>query len=94
MEDETSSAKYDPSSGYLTVTLTKEIKGQVFDDLDLLSKLLAPRPSVQQPVIEVIGSSDLSEEDMLVARTQALSLERQEILKGMSAIGSYLSCFK
>ncbi|KAJ7474834.1 SHQ1-domain-containing protein [Mycena latifolia] len=77
LEDEASSARYDPSSGYLTVTLTKESRGQEFADLDLLSKLLAPRPSQQTPLIEVIGTEDADEADELVARTDALSLERE-----------------
>ncbi|KAJ7474795.1 SHQ1-domain-containing protein [Mycena latifolia] len=72
-----SSARYDPSSGYLTVTLTKESRGQEFADLDLLPKLLAPRPSQQTPLIEVIGTEDADEADELVARTDALSLERE-----------------
>ncbi|KAJ7653072.1 SHQ1 protein-domain-containing protein [Mycena polygramma] len=80
LEDDQSTAKYDPSSGYLTVTLTKECNGQVFADLDLLSKLLAPRPSRQSPMIEVIGQEAAEETDDLVARTNALSLEHEEIL--------------
>ena len=35
LEDDQSSANYDPSSGTLTVTLTKEHPGEIFDDLDL-----------------------------------------------------------
>ncbi|KAF8061544.1 SHQ1 protein-domain-containing protein [Lyophyllum atratum] len=96
MEDEFSSANYDPSSGYLTVTLTKENKGQVFEDLDLLAKLLAPRPSVAHPSIEVVSDNleqqeEPAEEDDLVAKTGSLSLEskeskeREEILRGMIA---------
>ncbi|KAG5647129.1 hypothetical protein DXG03_001084 [Asterophora parasitica] len=87
LEDDSSSAQYDPSSGYLTVTLTKENKGQVFDDLDLLAKLLAPRPSVAHPTIEVISESTKQEdeptaEEYLATKTNALSLEheREEIL--------------
>ncbi|KAJ7746922.1 SHQ1 protein-domain-containing protein [Mycena maculata] len=77
LEDEESTAKYDPSSGYLTVTLTKESRGQEFADLDLLAKLLAPRPSQQAPLIEVIGQDEVDE---LVSQTNALSLEHEEIL--------------
>ncbi|KAJ6480262.1 SHQ1 protein-domain-containing protein [Mycena sanguinolenta] len=88
VEDDQSSANYDPSSGYLTVTLTKESKGQVFPDLDLLSKLLAPRPSQPAPLIEVVGQDDDTIDDGqeddgtddLVSRTNALSLEYKEIL--------------
>ncbi|KAG9018926.1 hypothetical protein FRB90_008317 [Tulasnella sp. 427] len=45
VEDDSSSARYDPSSGYLTIKLSKESKGEDFGDLDLLAKLLAPRSS-------------------------------------------------
>lgn len=85
LEDDESSAKYDLGSGDLIVTLTKETKGEVFKDLDLLAKLLAPRPTVvtHQPIIEVIGKGDVSNEEAdLVERTQSLTLDRQEILKG------------
>ncbi|KAI0781128.1 SHQ1-domain-containing protein [Trametes elegans] len=87
VEDDASSAVYDPSTGYLTVTLTKEVPGQEFKDLDLLAKLLAPRPSqnVQPaPVIEVIDSQDAGGDDVdaeLAARTEELSLEQREILQ-------------
>lgn len=85
LEDDQSSATYDPSSGYLTVTLTKETKGQEFPDLDLLAKLLAPRhvEASKQPVIEVIGSetSSQSELEELVDLTDAISLEQREILE-------------
>ncbi|KAH7924565.1 SHQ1-domain-containing protein [Leucogyrophana mollusca] len=85
LEDENSSAQYDPSSGYLTVTLTKEVKGQEFTDLDLLAKLLAPRPHVPSggPTIEVIGAEDTpeNESDELVQLTDGLSIEQREILE-------------
>ncbi|KAJ7252451.1 SHQ1 protein-domain-containing protein [Mycena rebaudengoi] len=81
VEDEHSAARYDAGSGYLTVTLTKEFPGQEFSDLDLLAKLLAPRPSHHNPLIEVIGQEEAGEEDDLVARTNALSLEHDEILQ-------------
>ncbi|KAG1756449.1 SHQ1 protein-domain-containing protein [Suillus paluster] len=82
VEDDQSSATYDPSSGYLTVTLTKESKGQEFPDLDLLAKLLAPRHVDDQkhPVIEVIGSEHTELEE-LVDLTDAMSLEQREILQ-------------
>ena len=81
VEDDHSSANYDPSSGYLTVTLTKETKGEIFDDLDLLAKLLAPRPRVHElsPSIEVLHSDS----DDLASKTQSLSLNRGEILEGI-----------
>ncbi|KAF9264856.1 SHQ1-domain-containing protein [Marasmius fiardii PR-910] len=85
LEDDASSARYDPGSGYLTITLTKEVHGQDFEDLDLLAKLLAPRPvsPPKQPIIEVLSSDEAAEED-LISRTQDLTVddrEQQEILE-------------
>lgn len=87
LEDDQSSAAYDPSSGYLTITLTKHAKGQDFPDLDLLAKLLAPRnvEVSRPPAIEVIGSETSlhSESDELVDSFGAISLEgQQEFLEG------------
>ncbi|KAF8579487.1 SHQ1-domain-containing protein [Ramaria rubella] len=78
-EDDDSSAQYDPSSGFLTVILTKEVHGQEFEDLDLLSKLLAPRLDPRDeshPMIEVIDSKE-DEVHKLVEDTEKLSLERE-----------------
>jgi protein SHQ1 len=85
VEDDTSSAKYDAGSGYLTVTLTKEVTGQEFKDLDLLAKLLAPRPSSSiAPTIEVISSDGTAEDvgDDLANHVGQLSMSDQEILEG------------
>lgn len=79
MEDDQSSAKYDPSSGYLTVTLTKEVPGEEFEDLDLLSKLLAPDSEARegrQPKIEVLYSKE-DEVAALTEGTEKLSLEQE-----------------
>lgn len=83
LEDDSSSAQYDPSSGYLTVTLTKENRGEVFEDLDLLAKLLAPRKNTPvTPSIEVL-SSENHDDDQLLEKTEALSLDYDEIEKGI-----------
>jgi protein SHQ1 len=66
LEDDESSASYDPSSGTLAVRLTKETPGLHFPDLDLLAKLLAPRSAAalneqgraQKPLIEVLDNTD------------------------------------
>ena len=88
VEDDDSSANYDPTSGYLTVTLTKETKGEAFEDLDLLAKLLAPRPRVREhsPSIEVLHS----ESDDLASKTESLSLNHSEILEGIYISHPYL----
>ncbi|TFK27328.1 SHQ1-domain-containing protein, partial [Coprinopsis marcescibilis] len=72
MEDDVSSAKYDPGAGYLTITLTKETRGQNFEDLDLLAKLLAPRPTKITPSIEVLASAEA--EDDLSEKLEDMSL--------------------
>ena len=67
------------------MTLTKEVSGQDFKDLDLLAKLLAPRPpkdAQPQPVIEVLDSKDLVDEngpDELADRAQGLTLDEHEL---------------
>lgn len=85
-DDDDSSARYDPSTGALIVTLTKQNKGEVFEDLDLLAKLLAPRrtdPEQHTPLIEVLSSESNAEaDDDLVAQTNRLLLERDEIEHG------------
>ncbi|KAL5490438.1 hypothetical protein ACEPAI_5271 [Sanghuangporus weigelae] len=61
VEDDASSAVYDPVSGYLTVTLTKVMPCLEFKDLDVLAKLLAPPKRdepLSKPSIEVISSQD------------------------------------
>ena len=81
VEDDQSSAVYEPASGYLTVTLTKLNRGETFPDLDLLGKLLAPpaQSTPHNPTIEVLdsqgdsGHTDTSHPD---------AAERNEILDG------------
>ena len=87
MEDDDSSAQYDPTSGYLTVTLTKEKSGELFRDLDLLAKLLAPRKTAKKTAnIEVISSSSDTENQLngLTSRVGALSLDGDDISDGQS----------
>ncbi|ETW85517.1 hypothetical protein HETIRDRAFT_443514 [Heterobasidion irregulare TC 32-1] len=64
-EDDASSAAYDPAAGVLTLTLSKQTRGEHFPDLDLLPKLLAPRPvhPPTAPVIEVLASHDAQDAD-------------------------------
>ena len=81
LEDDHSSAVYEPVSGYLTLTLTKLNRGETFSDLDLLGKLLAP-PAQSTPhnvTIEVLDSQDDSGHPMT---SQSDAAERNEILDG------------
>lgn len=93
VEDDNSSAVYDPSTGDLTVTLTKASIGENFKDLDILAKLLAPQrgEAVPTPVIEVIGSNDNQSpldqrrDGELVRAAESLSLkdeDEQDVLDG------------
>ena len=88
VEDDDSSARYDPSSGYLTVTLIKEKAGEAFDDLDLLAKLLAPRKATKKSTtnIEVLSSNNNTENELeeLSSKTGFLSLEDYETSDGLS----------
>ncbi|KAI8090011.1 SHQ1 protein-domain-containing protein [Halteromyces radiatus] len=69
VEDDDSKASYDPSSGQFTVRVSKETKGEVFPDLDLLTKLLArkgetSRDGPKKPLIEVISSQTNNDDTM------------------------------
>ena len=80
VEDDTSSARYDAGTGYLTVTLAKVNQAEDFKDLDILASLLAPprsEPSASRHVIEVIGGEDGDEE--------TLTKDEKEILEGASS---------
>ena len=84
VEDDSSSADYDPGTGYLSVSLTKEQKGQHFKDLDLLAKLLAPRQSKAAPSIEVISSTETGQ--ALSERLDGLSItDHSEFEEGQSS---------
>ena len=80
-ENEDSSATYNPSSGTLSVKLSKSNKGQVFPDLDLLSKLLAPVPARNKSAsIEVLGVDEhLGSDDADVAEISTDFLEKLTI---------------
>jgi protein SHQ1 len=92
VEDDQSSAVYDPASGYLTLTLTKLKRGENFTDLDLLGKLLAP-PAQCKPrntIIEVLDSQGSSGQPVSVDTGTA---ERDEILKGEHCILTHYVVF-
>lgn len=89
VEDDASSANYDPASGYLTVTLTKAMPGQEFKDLDILARLLAP-PKRDEPArkstIEVISSQDAELQEQPsgddIDKSEDLTPEQREVLEG------------
>ncbi|KFQ30103.1 Protein SHQ1 [Merops nubicus] len=71
VEDGREKASYDTDKGTFTIRLPKEIPGQYFEGLDMLTSLLAPKKSRSaKPLVEEIGmttkssaSAELSEED-------------------------------
>ncbi|KAI0035979.1 SHQ1-domain-containing protein [Vararia minispora EC-137] len=81
VEDDASSAVYDPTTGYLTITLNKVVPGLEFPDLDLLAKLLAPRrlenSAPRGPLVEILSSEEIPEtaEEEIVTKTEGLSLD-------------------
>lgn len=97
LEDDDSTASYDPSSGTLTVRLTKETKGTHYPDLDLLAKLLAPRPADQGrakgPLIEVLDNTP----DTLATELDdklRLDLEQEHAVFARGAPSGPLACRK
>ncbi|KAG2186420.1 hypothetical protein INT43_002858 [Umbelopsis isabellina] len=63
VEDDKSTASYDIATGIFTIIVTKETPGEHFEDLDLLTKLLARKgekaaqTAPKKPLIEVVSSS-------------------------------------
>jgi protein SHQ1 len=86
LEDDDSSASYDPSSGTLTVRLTKETKGTHFPDLDLLAKLLAPRSAAtlnresrnQGPLIQVLDDPAPTPDTLATQLDDKLQLDLEQ----------------
>ncbi|CAG5135924.1 unnamed protein product [Candidula unifasciata] len=59
VENELSTSKYDVDTGQLTVRVAKETKGETFEGLDMLTKLLTPKAhACRNREIEVLGNSD------------------------------------
>jgi protein SHQ1 len=73
IEDDDSSAKYDISSGMLSIALTKVNRGEHFPDLDMTNRLLARTgeivvdassvPKGGPPKIQLLSSLDLFDDD-------------------------------
>ncbi|ESO89850.1 hypothetical protein LOTGIDRAFT_233998 [Lottia gigantea] len=59
VEDGRESAKYEGEKGEFNIKFPKKIPGEVFEGLDLLTKLLTPKGelSASQPLLEIIGSN-------------------------------------
>jgi protein SHQ1 len=96
IEDDDSSAKYNISSGILSIALTKVNKGEQFPDLDLTNRLLARTGEVADttastqkgpPRIQVMQSTDpLDDEDLEAALKYDFEIPQipieEEILTG------------
>lgn len=60
IEDGREEAKYDTDKGSYTIKVPKETKGQQFEGLDMITKLLTPKgqTTAQSPMIEVLSESN------------------------------------
>ncbi|CAG8696071.1 4465_t:CDS:2, partial [Funneliformis mosseae] len=61
VDDDRVNASYDIAAGEMNIKIPKETPGEEFPDLDLLTKLLAPKSvkKIEKPLIEVIeGDND------------------------------------
>lgn len=65
IEDGRENAKYNSDDGSFTVTVPKATEGEVFEGLDMLTKLLTPKgqTSAASPLIQVLDSSENSDKD-------------------------------
>lgn len=64
VEDGREEAKYDTDNGFYTVKVPKEVKGEMFEGLDMITKLLTPKGKgkVNPPLIEVISETTNEEQ--------------------------------
>nr|KAF6476170.1 SHQ1, H/ACA ribonucleoprotein assembly factor [Rousettus aegyptiacus] len=63
VENGSEQGSYDADKGIFTIQLPKETPGQHFEGLNMLTALLAPRKSrTAKPLVEEIGTSEVSEE--------------------------------
>lgn len=63
IENGSEQGSYDADKGIFTIQLPKETPGQHFEGLNMLTALLAPRKSrTAKPLVEEIGTSEVSEE--------------------------------
>ncbi len=66
MDNDYVNASYDITAGEMNIKIPKETPGEEFPDLDLLTKLLAPKSVIkipERPLIEVIGGNDDDDDD-------------------------------
>ncbi|KAL3851863.1 hypothetical protein ACJMK2_015564 [Sinanodonta woodiana] len=72
VEDGRETAKYDSDKGTFFITVPKETRGQYFDGLEMLTKLLAPKgtTSAQAPLIEIIDSDDKVDDEVVQAELE------------------------
>ncbi|KAJ2786159.1 hypothetical protein GGI15_001685 [Coemansia interrupta] len=86
VEDETSSASFDAASGDISVSLAKQVHGEKFENLDLLTSLLATRREklaeasqgkerVRRPIIEEIGAAISAEDQMAIMNDEDFDWE-------------------
>ncbi|XP_064483457.1 protein SHQ1 homolog [Ornithodoros turicata] len=59
VENGTEAAKYEADTGTFVVSMAKQQPGEMFEGLDLLTKLLAPRRSTKPPTIQVLDDEPL-----------------------------------
>lgn len=61
VQDEACKVNYDSNSGYFNIVMSKKCPDQVFEGLDMISKLLQPRGNskADKPNIEVLGKFPL-----------------------------------
>ncbi|KAK3581255.1 hypothetical protein CHS0354_032981 [Potamilus streckersoni] len=67
VEDGRETAKYDSDNGTFLITVPKETRGQYFEGLDMLTKLLAPKgtTSAQAPLIQILDSDDKVDDEVV-----------------------------
>ncbi|KAL8577919.1 hypothetical protein ACOMHN_011915 [Nucella lapillus] len=83
LDDEKNGATYDADKGTYTAKIGKETKGEVFEGLDMLTKLLTPpeakgKPDLKPNLIEEISLSDAAPEDTSETCSASIEEDRDE----------------
>ncbi|KAJ2637055.1 hypothetical protein GGF40_002624 [Coemansia sp. RSA 1286] len=87
VEDEASTASFDAASGDITVALSKQTPGEQFENLDMLTSLLATsrerdtgETNIKKPIIEEIGGSISADDQIAILNDEDFEWELPQSL--------------
>ncbi|KAJ1842007.1 hypothetical protein LPJ73_005934, partial [Coemansia sp. RSA 2703] len=102
VEDETSSASFDAAAGDISVSLAKQVHGENFENLDLLTSLLATRREkladnpqgeerIKRPIIEELGATISVEDQVAILNDEDFDWELPQNIPNAASEPSVIS---